>query len=160
MTLARLAEFGLNEATLTEIRSAEERRARVFKRLLLVLCGLLWAALTAALYGRWGRGGPLLGLLGAALFAAMGAALGALPLGLLAAAASWLAAPPHPKAADLDRYEAARSQRRVCEVCALVRGNETPRHDVAFCARCNAWLCESCRRRYDLRALAALRRLL
>jgi hypothetical protein len=76
----------------------------------------------------------------------------------VAAIASWALAPRHPRARDLERYEAARAHVRPCDVCRLALGDDRPKQGVSFCPRCDAWVCESCRRRYDLRAIAALKR--
>lgn len=119
---------------------------------------IIWACWSAGLYLFWLRRG---GLGAAALAAALGllaAAFAALPLSLLAAIASWALAPPHSRARDLERYDAARSHVRPCDVCRLTLGDGRPKAGVSFCPKCEAWVCEGCRRRYDLRALAALKR--
>lgn len=159
MTNALLGQYGLSQELVDEIRAFEARRSRVFRLLMLASCLGIALALAAGFLsgfaGRFSSPGPLAGL----LFAAGGTALLALPVALVNTAIAWLAAPRHPKAADLDRYLAARADSNVCDVCVLVKGDYGPKPGVAFCGPCAAWICDDCRGRYDLRALAAARRL-
>lgn len=152
------AEFGLSEVVIEEIRARDRKQARLFVDLLLAGSGVLWLALTALVYASSARRAPLLGLVMAPLLGALGAAIGSLPIAVVSAVASWLVHPKHPQAAALERYEAATAGIRVCDVCRLAQGDSTPREGVIYCGRCGAWLCPACRRRYDLRAIAALKR--
>lgn len=152
------ADFGLTEKTIDEIRARDERQARLFARLLMGGCGALWLALTALVYGYAVRRAPLLGLVMAPLLGGLGAVIGGLPIAILGGIVSWLRYPPHPKAAALERYEAATAGIRPCDVCRLAQGDTTPREGVTYCGRCGAWICPACRGRYDLRAIAALKR--
>jgi hypothetical protein len=88
----------------------------------------------------------------------LGAVIGGLPIAILGAVVSWLAYPTHPLAGALERYEAASAGIRVCDVCRLAGGDSTPKEGVIYCGRCGAWICPACRRCYDLRAIAALKR--
>jgi hypothetical protein len=151
-------DFGLTEEAIEEIRARDQRQTRLFIGLLLWGCGAIWVVLTALVYANSVRKAPLLGLVVAPALAGLGAVIGGLPMAILAAVVSLLAYPKHPKAAALERYEAATAGVRACDVCRLARGDETPKEGVAYCGRCGAWLCENCRRRYDLRAIAALKR--
>ena len=152
------ADFGLTEGTIDEVRARDERQARLFARLLTGGCGALWLALTALVYGYSVRRAPLLGLIIAPLLGGLGAVIGGLPIAILGGIVSWLRYPPHPKAAALERYEAATAGIRPCDVCRLAQGDGTPKDGVTYCGRCGAWICPACRRRYDLRAIAALKR--
>ena len=60
--------------------------------------------------------------------------------------------------AAAETYDEARGHVRTCDVCVLALGDAGPKADVYFCPSCDAWICEACRRRYDLRAIAALKR--
>ena len=100
----------------------------------------------------------LLGLAMAPVLGGIGAVIGAPPIAILGALVSWLVYPRHPKARALERYEAAAALFRPCDVCRLAQGDSTPREGVTYCGRCEAWICPACRRRYDLRAIAALKR--
>jgi hypothetical protein len=151
-------DFGLTETAIEEIRVRDERQASLFVRLLLGGCGALWLVFTALIYGRSASRAPLLALLVAPLLGALGAVIGGLPVAILGAVVSWLAYPTHPLAAALERYEAATAGIRVCDVCRLARGDSAPKDGVTYCGRCGAWICPECRRRYDLRAIAALKR--
>jgi len=151
-------EYGLTESTIREIRARDERQAALFVRFVLGGCGALWLAFTVLIYGYSARRAPLLGLVMAPLFAGLGAVIAGLPVAMLGGLVSWLVYPPHPMAAALERYEAATTGIRTCDVCRLSRGDATPKEGVSYCGRCGAWLCPECRRRYDLRAIAALRR--
>lgn len=151
-------DFGLTEGLIEEIRARERRQAELFVRLLLGGCGGLWLALTLLIYLHAAGRSPVLGLVMAPLLGGLGAAIGGLPVAILAAVAARLACPPHRRAGALDRYEEATAGVRVCEVCHLARGDDTPKPGVMYCARCGAFICPDCRTRYDLRAIAALRR--
>jgi len=125
-----------------------------------VLCwgaGLLWLALSVWFYSGVVRTSPWLGLVTSPLLGLLGTVIAGLPLALLAGSVWWLVWPRHPKAEAVERYDAARAGIRPCDVCVLARGDQTPRK-VAYCGKCGAFLCEPCRSRYDLRAIAALRR--
>jgi hypothetical protein len=154
---AALESYGLSPELVDEIRARDRRQFELFVRIVLGGAGLLWVVLGVLVYSRSYGQAPLLGLIVAPLLAGLGAAIGALPIALLGGAAILVFYPRHPKAGALDRYEAAHARTRPCDVCILVRGDRRPRDDVAYCARCDAWLCPDCRGRYDLRAIAALR---
>jgi hypothetical protein len=151
-------DFGLTEGLVAEIHARDEKQAHLFARLLLWGCGILWLGLTLFIYARAARRMPFLGLAAAPLLAALGAGIGGLPIAIASAIVSWLAYPRHPKAGACERYEAATAGIRVCEVCLLARGDDTTKEGVRYCARCGAWICPECRNRYDLRAIAALKR--
>ena len=151
-------DFGLTERTIEEIRARDEGQARLFARFLMGGCGALWLVLTALIYGNSARRAPLLGLVMAPLLGGLGAVIGGLPIAVFSAIVSWLAYPKHPQASALERYEAATAGIRVCDVCRLALGDSTPKEGVIYCGRCGAWICPDCRRRYDLRAIAALKR--
>jgi hypothetical protein len=151
-------DFGLTERAIEEIRARDERQAHLFVRLLLGSCGVLWLVLTALVYTYSARRAPLPGLVMAPLLGGLGAVIGGLPIAILSAIVSWLAYPTHPLAGALERYEAATAGIRVCDVCRLACGDSTPKEGVVYCGRCGAWICPECRRRYDLRAIAALKR--
>ena len=152
------ADFGLTERTIEEIRSRDRRQAELFVKLILSGSGVLWVILAGLVYAGSARRAPLLGIVMAPLLGGLGAVIGSLPIAILSAVVSWLAYPGHPQAAALERYEAATSGIRVCEVCRWARGDDTPKEGVVYCGRCGAWICPRCRGRYDLRAIAALRR--
>jgi hypothetical protein len=152
------SDFGLTEETIEQIRARDQRQTQLFIGFLLRGCGLLWVVLTAFVYANAVRKAPLLGLVVAPVLGGLGAVIGGLPMAVLAAVVAWLAYPKHPKAGALERYEAATAGIRVCDVCRLARGDETPKEGVTYCGRCGAWMCPDCRRRYDLRAIAALMR--
>jgi len=152
------SDFGLTEETIAEIRARDERQARLFARLLMGGCGALWLVLSALIYSHSARRAPLLGLLMAPLLGGLGAAIGGLPIAILGGAVSWLAYPRHPQTGALQAYETATAGIRVCDVCLLAMGDDTPKEGVMYCGRCGAWICPTCRRRYDLRAIAALKR--
>ncbi len=158
MSVPQPGEFGLTPAAIEAIRKRDENQARLFLDLVRWSCGLVWLVLTVAVYAHSARKAPLLGLLMAPLLGGMGAVIGGLPLAVVSALVSWLVYPSHPQAAALERYEAATAGIRVCDVCRLARGDATPKEGVAYCGRCGAWICPDCRRRYDLRAIAALKR--
>jgi len=151
-------DFGLTEKAIEEIRARDEGQARLFARLLMGGCGALWVVFTALIYAHSARRAPLLGLLMAPLLGGLGAAIGGLPIAILGGVVSWVAYPKHPLAGALESYEAATAGIRVCDVCLLALGDDTPKEGVAYCGRCGAWMCPDCRRRYDLRAIAALKR--
>jgi hypothetical protein len=153
-----LSDFGLSERAIEEIRARDLRQARLFARLLLGGCAALWLALSALVYVHSARRAPILGLIMAPLLGGIGAVIGGLPIAILGGIVSWLAYPKHELVGALERYEAASAGNRVCDVCVLANDDDTPREGVAFCGRCGAWICPECRRRHDLRAIAALRR--
>jgi hypothetical protein len=152
------AELGLTEAAIEDIRLRDRRQARLFVALLSRGVLVLWLVLSAWVYSRSYRGAPLLGLLMAPLLGGLAAMIGGLPLAILSAVVSWFRHPPHPQAGALERYEAASVGIRVCDVCYLARGDGTVKERVSYCGRCGAWICPDCRQRYDLRAIAALKR--
>jgi hypothetical protein len=152
------SDFGLTDKAIEEIRARDEGQATLFVRLLLGGCGALWLAFTVFIYAHSARRAPLLGLLVAPLLGGLGAAIGGLPIAMLGAIVSWLAYPKHPQAGALERYEVATAGIRVCDVCRLASGDNTPKEGVSYCGRCGAWICPECRGRYDLRAIAALKR--
>lgn len=151
-------DFGLTEGLIEEVRARDERQARLFVRLLLWGCGILWLSLTLLLYAHAAGRTRLAGMAVPPLLGALGAGIGGLPVAILSAVVSWLAYPRHPRSAALERYEAAIAGIRVCDVCLLARGDDTTKEGVSYCARCGAWICRECRTRYDLRAIAALKR--
>jgi hypothetical protein len=152
------SDYGLTEEAIEEIRARDQRQARLFARLLMVGCGALWLAFSALIYAHSARRAPLLGLVMAPLLGGLGAAIGGLPVAILGGIVSWIAYPKHPLAGALEIYEAATAGIRVCDVCLLALGDDTPKEGVSYCGRCGAWMCPDCRKRYDLRAIAALRR--
>ena len=152
------AEYGLTESAIQEIRARDERQADLFARLVLGTVGALWLAFAVLIYVHSARRAPLLGLIMAPLLAGLGAVIAGLPIAMVGGLLSWLVYPPHPMAAALERYEAATAGIRTCDVCRLARGDSTPRRGVSYCGRCDAWMCPECRRRYDRRAIAALKR--
>jgi len=143
--------YGLTEGTIREIRARDRRQADLFVRIVVGSIGTFWLAFTILIYVYAARRAPLLGLVMAPLLAGLPVAMGG---GLL----SWLAYPPHPMSAALEKYEAATVGIRTCDVCRLARSDSTPKNGVSFCGRCDAWICPECRRRYDRRAIAALKR--
>lgn len=151
-------DFGLTKGLIEEIRARDEKQAELFVRLLLGGCGALWLALTLLIYVHTTRRASLMSVAVPPLLGALGAGIGGLPVAILSAAVSWLVYPKHPGAAALERYEAASAGIRACDVCRLARGDNTLKEGVAYCGRCGAWICPDCRRRYDLRAIAALKR--
>ncbi len=151
-------EFGLDERTIAEIRARDESQARLFAELVFRGCLALWIVLSVLIYVHAAPRAPLLGLVLAPLVGLMGAVIGGLPIAVVGAILSWLRYPAHPLAGALERYEAATAGVRVCDVCRLARGDEGVKEGVSYCSRCGAWICPECRERYDLRAIAALRR--
>jgi hypothetical protein len=151
-------DFGLTEKTIEEIRARDEHQAQLFVRFLVRGCGILWAVFSVLIYANSAQRSPLLGLVLAPLLGGVGAVIGGLPMAVLGAVVSWVVYPRHPKAGALERYEAATAGIRVCDVCRLARGDDTPKEGVSYCGRCGAWICPDCRGRYDLRAIAALKR--
>jgi hypothetical protein len=152
------ADFGLTGQAIEEIRLRDEKQAGMFVDLLLRGCGLVWLVLTVLIYANSVQRSPLLGLLLAPLLGGLGAVVSGLPIAVLSAVVSWVVYPRHPKAKALERYEAATAGIRICDVCRLARGDDTLKQDVSYCGRCGAWICPDCRGRYDLRAIAALKR--
>jgi hypothetical protein len=154
--LASPGDFGLTEGLIDEVRARERKRARLFVNLLLWGCALLWPILALLVYASSARQTPLVRLLAAPLLGLLGAVIGGLPIAIVSAVVSWLSFPRHPQARAVERYEAATIGIRVCEVCLLVRRDDTPKEGVAYCSRCGAWICPDCRGRYTLRVIAAL----
>lgn len=157
MGAPRLEEYGLSETIVDHIRARERRQFELFVKVTGALSGVLWLLLTAWVYSHSFRQAPLLGLAAAPLLALVGAVVGALPLALVCGLGVLLLHRRHPKAGALERYEADVRDVRECDVCVLARGDHRVKDNVAYCARCDAWLCPDCRHRYDLRAIAALR---
>jgi len=153
----RPADFGLTESTIEEIRARDEKQARLFVALTRDGCVLLWVVLTVLVYAGSAHRSPLLGLVMAPVLGGLGAVIGGLPIAVVSGVVSWLRHPRHPKAAALERHEAAPAGIRPCDVCRLAQGDSTPREGVTYCGRCGAWICPACRRRYDLRAIAAFK---
>jgi hypothetical protein len=154
---APLESYGLSPELVDRIRARDRRQFELFVRVTLGGAALLWIVLVLLVYSHAFAQAPLLGLLVAPILAGLGAVIGALPIAVIGGATILVFYPRHPKAAALERYEAAHARLRSCDVCVLVRGDHRPRQDVTYCARCDAWLCPDCRGRYDLRAIAALR---
>jgi hypothetical protein len=157
MGAPRLEEYGLSDEIVDEIRAREKRQFELFLRLTGTGAAVLWMIFTVFVYSHSFGRSPLLGLVAAPLLALVGATVGALPTAIVCGLGVLLLYPRHPKAGDLERYEADTSPVRECDVCVLARGDHRPREGVSYCARCDAWLCPDCRVRYDLRAIAALR---
>jgi hypothetical protein len=151
-------EYGLTETTIQEIRARDRRQADLFVRIVVGSLGTLWLIFTVLIYVHAARRSPLLGLVMAPLLAGLGAVIAGLPIAMVGGLLSWFVYPPHPMSAALERYEAATAGVRTCDVCRLARGDSAPRKGVSFCGRCDAWICPECRRRYDRRAIAALKR--
>lgn len=158
MEQIQLRDYGLTEAIVAEIRARDQRQFRLFVTATAWGCGLLWLVLTILIYTNSVRSDPILGLVVSPLLGLLGAGIGALPIMIASAILSFVLCPRHAKAEALKRYEAAASRIRVCDVCALALGDHSPKRDVAYCGMCDAWLCPDCRQRYDLRAIAALKR--
>jgi hypothetical protein len=158
MGLPQLTDFGLDEAAGEAVRRQEGRRRRAFTWIMAWGSATIWVAWSAGLYFLWLRTGALSRLALALLFGLVAAALAAVPLSVVAAIACSLFWPRHPQADQLDRYEKARGNVRPCDVCIMTVGDASPKADVHYCPRCGAWICAECRPRYDLRAIAALKR--
>jgi len=150
-------DHGPPDAVVGEIRARDQRQLELFLRLTAGATGILWLGLTVFVYAHAFSRSPALGLLFAPILAVLGAAIGALPIAIVCGVGVLVLCPRHPKAAELERYEAAHPRTRPCDVCVLVRDDHRPRPGVSYCARCDAWMCPDCRSRYDLRAIAALR---
>jgi len=158
MDAARLADpHELPDAVIEEIRARDQRQLELFLKLTGGGALVLWVFLSFFVYSHSFGRSPVLGLFVAPLLAVLGAVIGGLPIAFACGIAVLVLYPRHPEAGALERYEAAHSRTRPCDVCVLVRGDHAPRSGVAYCARCDAWLCPDCRGRYDLRAIAALR---
>jgi hypothetical protein len=153
----RLEDHGLSEAIVEEVRAHERRQFELFLRVTGGGVAAVWAVLTVLAYSRSFERTPLLGLVASPLLALLGAAIAALPLAIICGSGVLLLYPRHPRAKALEQYEAATAHVRSCDVCVLARGDDGLKEGVAYCARCDAWLCPACRGRYDLRAIAALR---
>ena len=158
MAGTRPEDYGLSESLIEEIRARDRRQAQLFVDLLLRGVGAVFVLLAAFVYLRSLPGSPLAGLVIAPLLGALGAVIAGLPIAVLSGLFSWFLYPRHPLSGALERYEAATAGIRVCDVCRLARGDDTPKEGVAYCGRCGAFLCPDCRGRYDLRAIAALKR--
>jgi hypothetical protein len=152
------SDFGLTDAAIEEIRARDRRQAGLFVRIVVGTLGTLWLTFTVLIYVYSARRAPLLGLVMAPLLAGLGAVIAGLPIAMVGGLLSWFVHPPHPMTAALERYEAASAGVRTCDVCRLAQGDATPREGVSYCGRCGAWICPECRRRYDRRAIAALKR--
>jgi hypothetical protein len=150
-------DVGLDADLVREIRSRDATRRKVFARAMASGFGVIWVCWSIGLYVLWLRGGGAAHLALAILLGLIAAALGSIPLSMLTAIASTILLPRHARSGDLDRYDAAVGNVRPCDVCVLAMGDHAPKPRVSFCPRCDAWVCESCRRRYDLRAIAALK---
>jgi hypothetical protein len=157
MGAPRLEEYGLSETIVDEIRAREQRQFELFLKMTGACTGVLWLLFTVFVYSHSFRQAPLLGLAAAPLLALVGAVVGALPIAIASALGLLLLYPRHPKTKALQQYEADTTPVRQCDVCILARGDLRLREGVAYCARCDAWICPECRARYDLRAIAALR---
>ena len=158
MARARPEDFGLSEGLIEKIRARDEKQAQLFVYLLVRGVAVVFLLLAVLIYVRSLERAPLTGLVMAPLLGALGAAIAALPIAILSALFSWFLDPRHPLSGPLERYESATAGIRVCDVCRLARGDETPKENVSYCGRCGAYLCPDCRQRYDLRAIAALKR--
>ena len=158
MAGVRPEEFGLNESLIEEIRARDQKQAQLFVDLLMRGVAVVFLLLAFVIYARAFGKAPLSGLLIAPLLGAIAAVIAGLPIAILSALVSWFLYPRHPMSRVLERYEAATAGVRVCDVCRLARGDLTPKEGVAYCGRCGAYLCPDCRQRYDLRAIAALKR--
>ena len=151
-------EYGLTERTIEEIRARDRKQAELFVRFVLGGCGAIWLVFTVLIYAHSAGRATLVGLVMAPLLAGLGAVIAGLPVSMIGGLVSWLVYPPHAMSAALERYEAATAGIRTCDVCRLAHGDSTPKEAVSYCGRCDAWICPECRRRYDLRAIAALKR--
>jgi len=158
MGIPQLADFGLDEALAESIRAQDGRRRRGFTRIMAWGTLVIWLCWSAGLYFLWLSRGSSARLALALLFGLVPAGFAVLPLSVVASIASSLFWPRHPKGAALDRYDEARGHVRPCDVCTMALGDASPKADVYFCPTCDAWICGACRRRYDLRAIAALKR--
>jgi len=157
METPRLEDHGLSEAIVHEVRAREKRQFELFVRWTGGAVALVGLVLAVLVYSRSFGRSPFLGLVISPVLALLGAAISALPLSLICGAGVALLYPRHPLAKALERYEADTAHVRACDVCVLARDDHEVKEDVAYCARCGAWLCPACRRRYDLRAIAALK---
>lgn len=158
MTAPRLEDYGLSEAIVEEVRSRERTQFELFVRLTGGAAAVVWLLLTVFVYTHSFHRAPLLGLAVAPLLALVGAAITSLPLAIVCGLGTMVFYPRHPSASAVERYEADSASVRPCDVCVLARGDDRPQENVRYCARCGAWICPACRARYDLRAIAALRR--
>ncbi len=151
-------KYGLTEGMIREIRARDRRQGDLFVRIVVGSLGTLWLIFTVLIYVYAARRAPLLGLVMAPLLAGLGAVIAGLPIAMVGGLLAWFVYPPHPMTAALEQYEAATAGIRTCDVCRLARDDSTPKSGVSFCGRCDAWICPECRRRYDRRAIAALKR--
>ena len=158
MAGVRPEQFGLDESLIEEIRARDRKQAQLFVDLLVRGVAAVFLLLAVVVYVRSFDRAPLLGLVIAPLLGALGAVIAGLPVAILSALFSWFLYPRHPMSRTLERYQAATAGIRVCDVCRLARGDTTPKEGVTYCGRCGAHLCPDCRQRYDLRAIAALKR--
>jgi hypothetical protein len=154
----RPEDFSLSEGLIDEIRARDQKQAQLFVYLLLRGVAAVFVILAFAIYAHSFARAPLTGLVIAPLLGAFGAVVAGLPIAVLSALFSWFLYPQHPMSQALARYEAATAGIRVCDVCQLARGDATPKEGVSYCGRCGAYLCPDCRQRYDLRAIAAIKR--
>jgi len=158
MGIPRLSDFELDEALVDAIREQEARRRRAFTQITVWGSLTIWICWSTLLYLLWLKTDSPARL---ALSLALGlipAVFALVPLSVLATFACSLFWPRHRQAAQLDRYDEARGHVRPCDVCIMALQDRSPKADVHFCPRCDAWICEACRHRYDLRAIAALKR--
>jgi hypothetical protein len=153
----RLDEFGLTEQIVEEVRTRDQRQLELFLRITGGGATAVWVILTLLVYLHSSRQHPLLGLVAAPLLGLVGAVIATLPLAILCGLGVLLLYPRHRYAGAVEEYQESLAHVRPCDVCILARGDHEPREDVFYCSRCNAWLCPECRKRYDLRAIAALR---
>ncbi len=158
MAGVRPEDFGLNESLIEEIRARDRKQAQLFVDLLVRGVAGVFLLLAILIYARSFGRAPWSGLLIAPLLGVLGAVIAGLPIAVLSALVSWFRYPRHAMSRVLERYEAASAGIRVCDVCRLARGDLTLKEGVAYCGRCGAYLCPECRGRYDLRAIAALKR--
>jgi hypothetical protein len=156
--LPPLAEFGLDEAIAEEIRHREAGRRRWFTLVMTWGFVTIWACWSMAAYLFWLTAGSLGRFALAALLGLLAALGAALPLSIVGALVTAVFRPRHARAADLDRYLKTVGNVRPCDVCVLAMGDHSEKPRVSFCPRCDAWVCEACHTRYDLRAIAALKR--
>ena len=158
MARARPEDFGLSEGLIEEIRARDRKQAQLFVDLLVRGMAAAFLLLAVVIYVRSFGRAPLTGLVIAPLLGALGAVIAGLPIAVVSALFSWFLYPRHPMSRALERYQAATAGIRVCDVCRLARGDATPKEGVTYCGHCGAHICPDCRQRYDLRAIAALRR--
>jgi len=148
---------GLPDAVVAEIERRDQRQFELFVRVTGGGALVLWIVLTVYVYAHAFHSAPLLGLVASPVLAVVGTVIGTLPIAVLCGAGVLLLYPAHPQARELEEYRLAHPTTGVCDVCVLVRDDHRPRPGVVYCSRCDAWLCDECRGRYDRRAIAALK---